>query len=87
MNKLQQKTGAACRKFIIDLLDHVADDDAYQDKVTELCDELGKIDTGALDVDLLVNDPKVQAAFKKFVSAQIGAFQVMEEEFGGNPDD
>ena len=81
MNKVQQKTGAAIRKCIIDVLERAAGDDETIDHIGEVCEEMEKIDTSAAgDEDLLMNDPKVKAAFKKFVSSTIGSFQQFESD-------
>lgn len=87
MNKLQQATGNAVRKCIIDTLERAAGDDEFIDHIQEVCEEMDHIDTGACDVDLLFNDPKVQAALKKFVSSVVGSFQQMEDEYGTGRDD
>jgi len=83
MNRNQQKTGALVRQHIIDSLERVATDDENLDHMQYVCsDAKHPIDTAACEVDTFLNDPKVKAAFKKFVSRTIGGYQYMEEEFG-----
>lgn len=89
MNKLEQKTGKLIRDFVIKALDHAGEADEFQDQITEACDEAGQIEVPAPDplIDTLLDDPKVKAAFRKYVSGVVGAFQVMEEEFGAGAQD
>lgn len=86
MNRVQQQTGKVARDLIIDTLGHAGEDDEFHDQVMTRCEAAGKIDTSALDTDLLMEDPKVKAAFKKFVDSIVGALQFVEEEFGPTDD-
>lgn len=79
MNKVQQATGSAIRKCIIEVLDRAAGDDETLDHISEVCEGMDKIDA-SMDVDTMLNDPKVKAAFKKFVSSTIGSFQQFETD-------
>jgi hypothetical protein len=90
MNKAQaqKKTVAAVKQYIIDCLDRVAEDDENRDGIEYRCEDIGTVDTSTCNAKAIYEDKKVQAAFKKFVSSQIGSFQFMEEELGyGSQDD
>jgi len=87
MNSVQQKTGKMVRDFIIDALAEFGQDDSISDNVQNVCEQAGKIDMAKVDTDLLLQDPKVKAAFKKFVEGCIGSFQHMEDEFGPNAEE
>jgi hypothetical protein len=83
MNRNQQKTVALVRQHIIDSLERVAGDDENLDHMQYVCEGVKHpIDASACEVDSLLNDPKVKAAFKKFVRQTIGGYQYMEDEFG-----
>jgi hypothetical protein len=82
MNKVQQQTGAAIREAIIDMLDRATGDDETIDYIADVCARMNRVDA-SIDTDTLLNDRKVQAAFKKFVTLTIGAFQQFEGESGG----
>ncbi len=87
MNKVQQRTGKLARDLIVDTLSHAGEADEYHEQVMDRCEAAGKIDTSGLDVELLMNDPKVKAAYKKFCESIIGALQFVEEEFGAASDE
>ena len=80
MNRNQQKTGKIARDLIIEFLDTCTGEDEDNQRIMSAC-EGNKLDTSALDTELLLNDPKVKRAFKKFVDGIIGSLQFVEEEF------
>lgn len=75
---LAQSTNALIKKHVIDLLHRATGDDEFLDSVMYVAEENG-LDTSAANVDELVNDPEVQAAFRKACESVIGTFQYAEE--------
>lgn len=82
-----RKTLAAFKKSIVDTLDRASGDDENIEHLEMVCRALGKVDTSLLNVSELAEDPQLQRAFKKFVSAQVGSFQYLGEEFGFGDDE
>jgi hypothetical protein len=78
MNKAQ-KTYATCRDHIIKSLDRASGDDQNLDAITYANEEKGPFDTSLLDIASMMQDAKIQAAFRKYVSDQIGTFQYFED--------
>lgn len=79
----QAKTRALVKQHIIDTLDEANNDNL--DHVWNVCNEANHpIDTSGCDVDIMLEDPKVRAAFKKFVTETIAGYKCVVEEFGVN---
>lgn len=79
MNRVQQRTCTTVRKYIIDSLEYTVNE-ADIDLVREACMTLKKVDTGACNVDIFLNDNKVKVALRKMISSAIFQFKLVEEE-------
>lgn len=80
MNKVQQATGLAVRDHLIASLNMAAGVDENLEAIRDKCGFLGNVDTAACDVELFFSDKLVQEAFRKFISATIGCFQLAGDD-------
>lgn len=84
LHSKREKTFRTAREIMLATFERVVDSPEYQDDVYEMtCTALGStgeehVDTTNTTVKRLMEDPKVQVAFKKFCKDVVGAMQYME---------
>lgn len=75
----REATFRAAREIAVQVLaeDALEDSDQFVDRVSLFIKD---VDTKTLTVKRLMDDPKVQSAFKKFCTNIVGGMQFIEEE-------
>lgn len=86
MNKAQQLIANQARRSIVEALARAGEDPETAADVDSRCAGFDRVDAGACDIDLLLNDAQVQAALRELVTRVVALYQVQQQADAVNPD-